>query len=177
VPNRAAAEPTERGPAPVTLDDRPGLLNLLMVAWNKAYRREFVQRTGLTFPPGYYEDTPWTYPVLMTAESIATLDRGCVHYRQRRAGCILRTTSDRHFDVLDQDDRGCSALDGRPELERWRPVLFRRMVDHLVTVYTRRDRLPRGSRAAFLRRARAHYRRHRTPGAPVPARARVHHTL
>src|SRR5690606_468870 len=30
---------------------------------------------------------------------------------------------------------------------------------------------------AFLRRARAHYRRHRTPGAPVPARARVHHTL
>lgn len=177
VRNRVAAELTERGPAPFRLTDRPGLLNLLMVAWNKAYRREFVQRTGLTFPPGYYEDTPWTYPVLMTAESIATLDRVCVHYRQRRAGCILRTTSDRHFDVFDQYDRVFAFLDGRPGLERWRPVLFRRMVDHLVTVYTRRDRLPRGSRAAFLRRARAHYRRHRTPGAPVPARARVHHTL
>lgn len=177
VRNRVAAELTERGPAPFRLADRPGLLNLLMVAWNKAYRREFVRRAGLAFPPGYYEDTPWTYPALMTAESIATLDRVCVHYRQRRAGCILRTTSDRHFDVFDQYDRVFAFLDGRPDLERWRPVLFRRMVDHLVTVYTRRDRLPRGARAAFLRRARAHYRRHRTPGAPVPARARVHHTL
>ncbi len=177
VRNRVAAELTERGPAPFRLADRPGLLNLLMVAWNKAYRREFVRRAGLAFPPGYYEDTPWTYPALMTAESIATLDRVCVHYRQRRAGCILRTTSDRHFDVFDQYDRVFAFLDGRPDLERWRPVLFRRMVDHLVTVYTRRDRLPRGARAAFLRRARAHCRRHRTPGAPVAARARVHHTL
>lgn len=177
VRNRVAAELTERGPAPFRLADRPGLLNLLMVAWNKAYRRDFVQRAGLAFPPGYYEDTPWTYPVLMTAESIATLDRVCVHYRQRRSGCILRTTSERHFDVFDQYDRVFAFVDERPGLERWRPVLFRRMVDHLVTVYTRRDRLPRGARAAFLRRARAHYRRHRTPGAPVPARARIHHTL
>ncbi|GHH95941.1 bifunctional glycosyltransferase/CDP-glycerol:glycerophosphate glycerophosphotransferase [Streptomyces capillispiralis] len=177
VRNRVFAELTEDGPAPFRLEDRPGLLNLLMVAWNKAYRREFVQRAGFTFPPGYYEDTPWTYPVLMTAESIATLDRVCVHYRQRRAGGILRTTSARHFEIFDQYDRVFAFLDERPELGRWRPVLFRRMVDHLVTVYARRDRLPRGSRAAFLRRARAHYRRHRTPGAPVPARARVHHTL
>ncbi|MGV9844667.1 bifunctional glycosyltransferase/CDP-glycerol:glycerophosphate glycerophosphotransferase [Streptomyces fungicidicus] len=177
VRNRAAAELTERGPAPFRLTDRPGLLNVLMVAWNKAYRREFVRRAGFVFPPGYYEDTPWTYPVLMTAESIATLDRVCVHYRQRRTGGILHTTSDRHFDVFDQYDRVFAFLDERPALECWRPVLFRRMVDHLVTVYGRRDRLPRGSRAAFLRRARAHYRRHRTPGASVSARTRVHHTL
>ncbi|GGW53170.1 bifunctional glycosyltransferase/CDP-glycerol:glycerophosphate glycerophosphotransferase [Streptomyces griseoloalbus] len=177
VRNRVAAELAEDGPAPFRLEDRPGLLRLLMVAWNKAYRREFVERAGFTFPPGYYEDTPWTYPVLMTAESIATLDRVCVHYRQRRAGGILRTTSDRHFEIFDQYDRVFAFLDERPELRRWRPVLFRRMVDHLVTVYARRDRLPRGSRAAFLRRARAHYRRHRTPGASVPARARIHHTL
>ncbi|MFF8098892.1 CDP-glycerol glycerophosphotransferase family protein [Streptomyces sp. NPDC016640] len=177
VRNRAAAELTEDGPAPFRLEDRPGLLNLLMVAWNKAYRREFVERAGFAFPPGYYEDTPWTYPVLMTAETIATLDRVCVHYRQRRAGGILRTTSERHFEIFDQYDRVFAFLDGRPGLEHWRPVLFRRMVDHLVTVYARRDRLPRGTRAAFLRRARAHYRRHRTPGASLPARARVHHTL
>ncbi|MEV8596449.1 bifunctional glycosyltransferase family 2 protein/CDP-glycerol:glycerophosphate glycerophosphotransferase [Streptomyces sp. NPDC052012] len=177
VRNRVAAQLTERGPAPFRLEDRPGLLNLLMVAWNKAYRREFVEREGFVFPPGYYEDTPWTYPVLMTAESIATLDRVCVHYRQRRVGGILRTTSERHFDVFDQYDRVFAFVDARPELERWRPVLFRRMVDHLTTVYARRERLPRGSRAQFLRRARAHYRRYRSPGVPLPPRVRVHHTL
>ncbi|MFE6195745.1 CDP-glycerol glycerophosphotransferase family protein [Streptomyces sp. NPDC057838] len=177
VRNQAALQLTEQGPAPFRLEDRPGLLRLLMVAWNKAYRREFVEKEGFAFPPGLYEDTPWTYPVLMTAESIATLDRVCVHYRQRRLGSILRTTSERHFDVFEQYDRVFAFLDERPELAQWRAVLFRRMVHHLAIVYSRRDRLPKGSRAAFLRRARAHYRRYRTPGAPVPLRARVHHTL
>ncbi|MEU2286495.1 bifunctional glycosyltransferase family 2 protein/CDP-glycerol:glycerophosphate glycerophosphotransferase [Streptomyces sp. NPDC013178] len=175
--NKFSAHLTEQGPAPFRLEDRPGLLRVLMVAWNKAYRREFVERAGLTFPSGYYEDTPWTYPALMAAESIATLDRVCVHYRQRRRGNILSTTSRRHFDVFDQYDRVFAFIEERPELARWRPVLFRRMVDHFTTVFTKQGRLPRGARAEFLRRARAHYRRYRTPGAPVPLRSRLRHTL
>ncbi|ELS53743.1 bifunctional glycosyltransferase/CDP-glycerol:glycerophosphate glycerophosphotransferase [Streptomyces viridochromogenes] len=175
--NQAAAQLTEEGPAPFRLADRPGLLRMLMVAWNKAYRRDFVEEEGFAFPSGYYEDTPWTYPVLMAAESIATLDRVCVHYRQRRRGGILGTVSPRHFDIFEQYDRVFAYVDRHPELARWRPLLFRRMVDHLVVVFSRRDRLPRRSRAEFLRRARTYYRRYRTPGAPVPPRARVHHTL
>jgi CRISPR system Cascade subunit CasB len=166
--NKAAAQLTEQGPAPFRIEDRPGLLTLLMVAWNKAYRREFVEREGLTFPPGYYEDTPWTYPALLTARSVATLDRVCVHYRQRRRGSILGTTSDRHFDVFAQYDRLFAFLAERPELAHWRPVLFRRMLEPLTVVFTRPGRLPRTSRAAFLRAARAHCRRHRTPAAAVP---------
>ncbi|MEU8992704.1 bifunctional glycosyltransferase family 2 protein/CDP-glycerol:glycerophosphate glycerophosphotransferase [Streptomyces sp. NPDC048558] len=175
--NQAAAQLAEDGPAPFRLADRPGLLRLLMVAWNKAYRREFVEEEGFAFPAGYYEDTPWTYPVLMTAESIATLDRVCVHYRQRRRGAILGTVSPRHFDIFEQYDRVFAYVDQNPELARWRPLLFRRMVDHLVVVFARRDRLPRRSRAAFLRKARTHYRRYRFPGAPVPPRNRLRHGL
>ncbi|MYR00536.1 CDP-glycerol:glycerophosphate glycerophosphotransferase, partial [Streptomyces sp. SID6139] len=63
VRNHLAAELSEWGRAPFRLTDRPGLLRVLMVAWNKAYRREFVAAEGFTFPPGYYEDTPWTFPV------------------------------------------------------------------------------------------------------------------
>jgi len=168
---------TEQGPAPFRLEDRPGLLHLLMVAWNKAYRREFVQREGFAFPPGYYEDTPWTFPVLMTAESITTLDHVCVHYRQRRQGNILSTTSRKHFDLFEQYDRVFAFLDARPELARWQPLLFRRMVDHLTKVFARRDRLPRGSRAEFLRKARAHYRRYRVPGVQVPPYSRLRDPL
>ncbi|WP_395570999.1 CDP-glycerol glycerophosphotransferase family protein [Streptomyces sp. BK79] len=177
VRNQAARHLTERGPAPFRLTDRPGLLKLLMVAWNKAVRREFAERAGLTFPPGYYEDTPWTYPLLMTAGSIATLDRVCVHYRQRRRGSILGTPSERHLDVFAQYDRVFAFLDADPELARWRPVLYRRMADHLTTVFTRPDRLPRSLRAEFARRARAHCRRHRVPGAPAPLPVRLRHAL
>ncbi|MEG3631758.1 bifunctional glycosyltransferase/CDP-glycerol:glycerophosphate glycerophosphotransferase [Streptomyces poriticola] len=196
VRNRAAARLGEDGPAPFRLADRPELLDLLMVAWNKACRRDFVARTGLAFPPGYYEDTPWTYPLLLTADSIATLDRVCVHYRQRRRGSILGTPDARHLDVFAQYDRVFAFLESVPDADRWRPVLFRRMLDHLATVYARRDRLPPGMRAEFLRRARAHCRRHRVPGrlralrslrdvrglrgvrgVRVPPRTRVRHAL
>ncbi|MFE9452704.1 CDP-glycerol glycerophosphotransferase family protein [Streptomyces sp. NPDC006739] len=176
--DKVSPQLTEQGPAPFCLEDRPGLLRVLMVAWNKAYRREFLAHHAFRFPPGYYEDTPWTYPVLMAAESIATLDRVCVHYRQRRqGGNILATTSRRHFDIFEQYDRVFAFVEERPELARWRPLLYRRMMDHFSTVFTKRDRLPRGTRAEFLRRARAHCRRYRAPGAPVPLRSRLRHTL
>ncbi|MEU6666138.1 bifunctional glycosyltransferase family 2 protein/CDP-glycerol:glycerophosphate glycerophosphotransferase [Streptomyces sp. NPDC046727] len=173
VRNRLAAQLTEQGPAPFRLEDRPGLLRVLMVAWNKAYRREFVQAHAFAFPPGYYEDTPWTFPVLLTADTIATLDRVCVHYRQRLQGSILGSTSRRHFDLFEQYDRVFAYVDERPELARWRPELFRRMIDHYANVYRMRGRLPRGTRAEFLRQARTRCRRHHVPGT----RLRLRHTL
>ncbi|MFD0444653.1 CDP-glycerol glycerophosphotransferase family protein [Streptomyces indonesiensis] len=150
------------------LDQRPELLRLLMVAWNKAYRRDFVREEDFAFPPGFYEDTPWTFSVLLSAESIAVLDRVCVHYRQRRRGGILRTTSRRHLDVFDQYDRVFRFLDARPELAHWRPALFRRMVDHLGVIAAAPDRLPVRVRAEFFRRAGAHHRRYRPYGAATP---------
>uniref|UniRef100_UPI003F49EED5 glycosyltransferase family 2 protein n=1 Tax=Streptomyces sp. 1222.5 TaxID=1881026 RepID=UPI003F49EED5 len=157
VRNQLSTQLTEEGPAPFRLADRPGLLRVLMVAWNKAYRREFVEAQGFAFPPGYYEDTPWTFPVLMTAESIATLDRVCVHYRQRRQGNILGTTSRRHFDLFEQYDRVFAFVDEHPELAAWRPELFRRMIDHYAVVFTKRGRVAGGRHGDFLRLARAHY--------------------
>ncbi|MFE4700651.1 CDP-glycerol glycerophosphotransferase family protein [Streptomyces sp. NPDC056738] len=177
VRNQAAAQLTEEGPAPFRLDERPGLLRLLMVVWNKAYRRDFVERSGLRFPPGYYEDTPWTYPALMSAGTIATLDRVCVHYRQRRHGSILGTSSRKHFDVFEQYDRVFAHVAAHPELDRWRPVLFRRMIDHFATVFVKRGRLPREARAEFLRKARAHHRRYRVPGVPAAPGSRLRHAL
>ncbi|MFE7355068.1 CDP-glycerol glycerophosphotransferase family protein [Streptomyces sp. NPDC057543] len=177
VRNTFAEQLDETGPATFTLTGRPGLLKVLMVVWNKAYRRAFVEAEGFAFPPGYYEDTPWTYPVLMAARSIAVLDRVCVGYRQRRRGNILATTSRKHFDVFEQYDRVFAFIDARPELAPWRPVIHRRMLDHFCTLFTARGRLPRDSRAEFFRRARAHCARYRTPGAPVPRRARLRHGL
>lgn len=53
-----SAQLTERGPAPFRLDDRPGLLKVLMVVGNKAYRREFIEREGFTFPPATTRTPP-----------------------------------------------------------------------------------------------------------------------
>ncbi|MEV0917135.1 CDP-glycerol glycerophosphotransferase family protein [Streptomyces sp. NPDC049967] len=157
--NKRAELLDESGPAVFALADRPQLLDLLQIVWNKAYRRAFVTGHGFRFPPGYYEDAPWTFSSLISAETIAVLDRSCVLYRQRReGGNILRTVSRKHFDVFDQYDRVFAYLDARPELDSWRPALFRKMTDHFLTVLEKPGRLPHNARAEFFHRAAKDYR-------------------
>ncbi|MGW4277805.1 glycosyltransferase family 2 protein, partial [Streptomyces seoulensis] len=156
-----------------TAAERPEILDLLMVVWNKAYRRDFVAEHGFTFPPGYYEDTPWTFPVMLSAGRIAVLDRICLHYRQRRQGNILSTTSRKHFDVHDQYERVFAFVDARPELATWRPYLHRKMGEHCLDVLAKPDRLPPSDRAEFFRATARLFRAHRPAGATAEGELRV----
>ncbi|MFE9770818.1 CDP-glycerol glycerophosphotransferase family protein [Streptomyces sp. NPDC005931] len=174
-PNQRAALLKQEGPDVFTLADRPELLHLLQIVWNKAYRRDFVARTGLTFPPGYYEDAPWTFCSMISAGRMAVLDRVCVYYRQRReGGNILKTVSRKHFDVFDQYGRVFDFLDAHEELGRWRGPLFRKMVDHYLTVLENPGRLPQNARAEFFHRAAADYRARRPEGFQRPPGGRGH---
>ncbi|WP_370466801.1 glycosyltransferase [Streptacidiphilus sp. PB12-B1b] len=158
----------EQRPETFAIGEREELLGLLMVVWNKAYKRSFVDATGLRFPAGYYEDTPWTYPSMLAAGTIAVLDRVVVHYRQRRqGGNILATVSRKHFDIFAQYDLVFAFLDAHPELEGWRPLLHRRMAEHLRTIGNHPDRVPPADRAEFFARAAEEERRHRPAGAPA----------
>lgn len=165
----------DTGPDVFSLADRPQLLDLLQIVWNKAYRRDFIARTGLTFPPGYYEDAPWTFGSLITAERIALLDRVCVYYRQRReGGNILKTVSRKHFDIFDQYRRVFDYVDAHEELAEWRGPLFRKLVDHYLTVLESPGRLPRDARAEFFHRASADYRARVPKGFTRPGGGRGH---
>lgn len=161
----------EAGDGTFRAAEHPEILELLMVVWNKVYRREFVAREGFTFPPGYYEDTPWTFPVMLSADRIATLDRICLNYRQRRQGNILSTTSRKHFDIHDQYERVFAFVDSRPELARWRPYLHRKMGEHCLDILAKPDRLPASDKGEFFARTAALFREHRS--GPVPPELRV----
>ncbi|GGL72386.1 glycosyl transferase [Streptomyces fumigatiscleroticus] len=159
--------------AAFTAAERPQILDLLMVVWNKAYRRSFVEREGFAFPPGYYEDTPWTFPVMLSAGRIATLDRICLNYRQRRQGNILSTTSRKHFDIHEQYERVFAFVDSRPALAGWRPYLHTKMGEHCLDILAKPDRLPPSDKAEFFHRTAGMFRRYRPEGAVVPPELRV----
>ncbi|HMG61571.1 MAG TPA: CDP-glycerol glycerophosphotransferase family protein, partial [Streptosporangiaceae bacterium] len=156
------------------VSQRQELLALLMVVWNKAYKRSFVEQYGLRFPHGYYEDIPWTYPSMLAAGRIALLDRVVVHYRQRReGGNILATVSRKHFDIFAQYDLVFRFLDQHPELDHWRPLMHLRMVDHLQTIGNHPGRVPHAAHREFFTLAAQAEQRHRPVGvAPVPVRSK-----
>ena len=146
-----------------------GLLSMLTVVWNKAYRRGFVEANGFRFPTGYYEDVPWMYSTLIAAETVATLDRVVVHYRQRReGGNILTAIGRRHLDAVTAYDRVFAFLDEHPDLrEQWAPALHRRMVHHLVSIGNHPARVPASAHDEFFDLVVRAEQRHRPAGAPA----------
>lgn len=168
VRNRDALLLSEKGPDVFPVAERPELLDMFTVVWNKAYRRDFFLDGGFSFPHGYYEDVVVVYESLMTAQQIAVLDQVCVRYRQRRQGSALRSPNREHFAVFAQYERLFSFIQERPDLHRWRAFMFGHMIDHYVFIMGREDRVPASSRPEFFQRAAEHYRRYKPLGLTRP---------
>ncbi|HEX8348278.1 MAG TPA: glycosyltransferase [Actinoplanes sp.] len=154
------------------LDDRPPLLRLQHTAWNKVVRRGFLDDLGLRFEAGWYEDVPFSHPLLIAAERIHVLDRVCYHYRQGRTGAITSTRSDRHFDAFRQYERLHAWVQERSPAPWLTAQLFALMVSHYLVVAGNDGRLHPRDRREFFRRAAEHYRRYQPDGGyPRPAGA------
>ncbi|MFG3700139.1 glycosyltransferase family 2 protein [Micromonospora sp. NPDC047620] len=147
-------------PGVVRLADRPQLLKVQHTAWNKVVRRGFMAELELRFFPGWYEDIPFSHPLLIGAERISVLDRVCYLYRQGRLGAITSTRSRRHFDAFDQYERLFDWLDRHAPDDRLRAELFTLMISHYLVVAGNDGRLHPRLRRAFFRRVAEHYRRY-----------------
>lgn len=146
------------------LSDRPRLLEVLATAWNKAYSRDFLADHGFQFPVGVYEDVPWTYPILISAGRIATLDHVCYLYRQHDRPHLLNVSGAAHYDVFTQYDRLFGFVDVHSEFEWWRRPLFDRLLGHAPTILDTTARIPPVERRAFYAAMCDTVRRHRPPG-------------
>lgn len=158
-PNGRADEGIVRSPLQLegafTAGAHPEVYTVLNVAWNKAYRRAFLEDAGLAFPPGYYEDIPWTYPLLASARSIVGIDKPLYMYRQRWSGSILRSTDARHLEILDQFDRLIDRLDTMNVAVEARLAIFDCAFRNLSTLLThQRGRVPDELRRDFYARVR-----------------------
>ena len=156
-----------------TASERPEILDLLMVVWNKLYRRDFVERAGFAFPPGYYEDTPWTFPVLLSAARIAALDRICLDYRQRRQGTSCPPPAASTSTSTTSTSGSSASSTPAPRSRVGVGICTRKMGEHCLDVLAKPDRLPPSAKAEFFRRTAELFREHRPAGTSVAPELRV----
>ncbi|MFA7322723.1 MAG: bifunctional glycosyltransferase family 2 protein/CDP-glycerol:glycerophosphate glycerophosphotransferase [Candidatus Nanopelagicales bacterium] len=146
--------------------DHRRLFNLLPIACNKAYRRDFLQQLGVSFRAGLYEDISFTYAVLLNARRAVTLNRVVLLYRQRRSGGnILGTPSPHHFDVFAQYDLVFDELDRLGVSDGVRKHLYDIMVNHFVIIIRHRGRIAASERKPFFAQATLSARKHAPPSS------------
>lgn len=78
---------------------RLALLELPSYVWLNVYRREFIEKLGLTFRNLFYEDIPWTITTVLSAGSIITKHSAICNYRIRPQS-ITHSPSHRHLDLF-----------------------------------------------------------------------------
>lgn len=148
-------------PLRFTVKDYPRILHVLQIVCNKLIRRDLLERIGLRFGDGCYEDTPFTYPLLVSAKSLTALPDALLRYRQRQ-NAITRRSGIRHLQVLQQWDRAMSHVYSLAKDEpAIRVHLFPQMLYHCLTVLLQHDRIPRSSHREFVRELGRLYRVYR----------------
>ncbi|MCX4823485.1 bifunctional glycosyltransferase family 2 protein/CDP-glycerol:glycerophosphate glycerophosphotransferase [Streptomyces sp. NBC_01142] len=159
---------TEFGDGEVcTLADRPELLGVAAVCWNRAVRRDFHLAGQVSFAPGQYGDQMYALGTLARAGSIAALPVPCVEHRQmRQLPELVEPEEDvSPADVVEQFSELFGALRTSPRFAGVHAPLFTLASKQLLELYakvSRRRRRYVRAVADFHRDQRP--QGHRTPG-------------
>jgi CDP-glycerol glycerophosphotransferase len=151
-------------PSVFTVKDYPDVLQLLQIACNKLVRRDVLDRLELRFVDGWYEDTPFSFPLLIGAGALTTLAQPLLNYRQRD-GAITRTLSPRHMEVLTQWDQAIERARGLPHSDKGiRAALSQLMVRHSTAVLMKHERIPEALQKPYVAELRRLFKRHHPKG-------------
>ena len=125
------------------------------VAWNKVYKRSFLEKNKVTFPPRIYEDVDWHFKVLVLAETYYVIPDVLVYYRQR-SGSVLRSESDMHFDAIWQYEGVLRFLKEDPErFNVYGRMAYYHARELMLNLILNQRRLPRSSEPEYLRQMTA----------------------
>jgi CDP-glycerol glycerophosphotransferase len=168
---------TGADPQPFTIAERPWMLEMGLVSWNKIVRREFFRSTQAEFASSWpHEDVPVSCKLLLSAPRLSVLNHVCYHYWKQRPGSATDAAGSRHFCVFDV---------WRPILARYRddltpasgctPVtkdlyrrLFQRAIWHCSTILDTAGYIAREDRRAFFAQMSALYADFAPPGYQPP---------
>ncbi len=132
---------------------RGAVMANLGVAWNKLYKRSFIDNHGLRFGEGFYEDIDWNFSVLLLSDRYYVIPDVLTNYRQR-SGSITRSADPRHFDILSQYRRVMAILKTHPDkLKIYGNDVYKYARGQILNVIHDGNRLPKGDERHFLRQA------------------------
>ncbi|WP_267245206.1 bifunctional glycosyltransferase/CDP-glycerol:glycerophosphate glycerophosphotransferase [Streptomyces sp. PR69] len=147
-----------------TLAERPELLGVAAVCWNRAVRRDVHRAQRIGFASGPEGDRMYALATLATAESVAALPEPCVEHRGQRHVPALTEPEEAETspaELLEQFSELLTALRDTPRFAKVHGPLFDVAVRELLEAYPKAAR-----RRRYVRAVAAFCRVHRPSGHP-----------
>lgn len=79
--------------------------DILVTPWNKIYKSEFLEETGVKFPEGLdFDDNPFFFEIYLKASKLSLVRDFLYFYRINRSGSFITSANERFFDVVEMFD-------------------------------------------------------------------------
>ena len=83
-------------------DTEKFLMNVCVMAWNKLYRKSFLDECRAEFPDGLiFEDGPFFFSIFFKTKRVSIVREFLYYYRINRIGSILKKGGKQFFDIID----------------------------------------------------------------------------
>ena len=133
-------------------DTKSFLTNVCVMAWNKLYRKSFLDECQAEFPDGLiFEDGPFFFSIFFKTQRVSIVRDFLYYYRINRAGSIIKKGGKQFFDIIDVVNLMCNSLKELPDFDDVKYEFFHQKLDD---IHYRFELIPFYMKGKFARKFR-----------------------
>ena len=115
------------------VDTKPFLLDVCVMAWNKLYRKSFIEECQVEFPEGLiFEDGPFFFSIFFKTKKVSIVRDFLYYYRINRSGSIIQKAGKKFLNVIDVVELMYSKIKEIPDFEDVKYIFFRKKVEDFI---------------------------------------------
>ena len=117
-------------------DTKPFLTDVCVMAWNKLYRKSFLDECGAKFPDGLiFEDGPFFFSIFFKTERVSIVRDFLYFYRINREGSIVQKGGKKFLDIIDVVNLMYDNIRLTPVWNDVKYEFFRKKADDIIYRY------------------------------------------
>ena len=133
-------------------DTKSFLTNVCVMAWNKLYRKSFLDECKAEFPDGLiFEDGPFFFSIFFKTQRVSIVRDFLYYYRINRSGSIIKKGGKQFFDIIDVVNLMCNSLKELPDFDDVKYQFFHQKLDD---IHYRFELIPLYMKDKFARKFR-----------------------
>ena len=115
------------------VDTKPFLLDVCVMAWNKLYRKSFIDECQAEFPDGLiFEDGPFFFSIFFKTKRVSIVRDFLYYYRINRSGSIIQKAGKKFLNVIDVVELMYNKIKEIPDFEDVKYIFFRKKVEDFI---------------------------------------------